>query len=87
MGAPRVFEDSLDANPAFDISVEHLADQVDAVLAHDVGDAQVVIHDFVNRVERVLLVDDCVEQDTQSPYVLLFAAIWRSAENLRGGVI
>ena len=87
MSAPGVFENSLNANPAFDVTVEHLADQVDTVLAHNVRDTQVVIHDFVNRVERVLFVDNRVEKDAQSPDVLLFAAIWRPAKDLGGGIV
>lgn len=70
-----------------DVTVEHAADQVDALGAHREGDAQVVVHDLVDAVEGVLLVDDGVEEDTQRPDVLLFAAIWLSSQDLGGGVI
>lgn len=58
-----MLEYGLDTNPAVDVAVEHFPDQVDTVLAHDVGDAEVVVHDLVDGVEGVLLVDDGVEQD------------------------
>jgi len=34
-----------------------------------------MVHDLVDGVERVLLVDDGVEQDAESPDVLFLAAI------------
>lgn len=58
-----MLEHGLDTDTAIDIAVEHFPDQVDTVLAHDVGDAEVVVHDLVDGVEGVLLVDDGVEQD------------------------
>jgi hypothetical protein len=62
-------------NPATHISIEHCADQVNAVFAHDVGNAQIPIHDLVNAVEGVFFVDDRVQEDAESPDVLLFAAV------------
>jgi hypothetical protein len=46
-----------------------------------------VIHDLVDGVEWVLLVDDGVEQDTEGPDILLFAAVRQAAEDFGGGVI
>jgi hypothetical protein len=37
---------------------------MDAILAHDIGDSEVAIHDLVDAVEWVLFVDDGIEQDT-----------------------
>ena len=44
-----------------DVAVEHEPDQIDAGLGHDVGDAQVVVHDLVDAIERVLLIDNSVK--------------------------
>ncbi len=60
---PRMLTHSLNPDPPLHISVEHLADQINALLAHNVGYSQIVVHDLVDTVERVLLVDDGVEQD------------------------
>jgi hypothetical protein len=46
-----------------------------------------VIHDLVDRVEWVLLVDNGVEQDTEGPDVLLFATVGQATEDFGGGVI
>lgn len=47
-----------------DVTVEHSADQVDAVLREwKKGDSKGVIENFVDVVEWILLVDDSVEQD------------------------
>ena len=59
-GAPGVLEYILDCDPAGDVSVEHEPNEIDAVLAQDKGDAQVMVHDLVDAVEWVLFVDDGV---------------------------
>ena len=43
-----------------DIAIQHQPDQVDALLAHDPRNTQIMVHDLVNRVEWVLFVDDGV---------------------------
>ena len=50
-----------DANASLDVAVEHKADKVDTSLAKDIRHAEIVIHDFVNGVKRILFVDDGVE--------------------------
>lgn len=80
-GAPRMVQNSLYPNPAFDVAVEHLANQVDAILTHDVRDAQVMVHDLVDGVKRVLLVHNGVKQDAEGPDILLLATVRRSAED------
>ena len=57
---PRVVKNSLDANTPLDVPVQHLADEVNAVFAHDIRYAQVVVHDLVDAVEWVLLIHNCV---------------------------
>ena len=85
--SPRMLEHSLDANAPLDIPIEHLADKVNALFTHNVRHSQVMVHDFVDGVERVFLVDDGVQQDPQGPNILLFAAVGEAAEDFGGGVI
>ena len=87
LAAPWMIQYGLDADTPVHVAVEHLPDQVDTVFAHHIRHAEVVIHDLVNRVERILLVDNGVEQNPKSPDVLLFAAVWGTTENLRCSVI
>ena len=79
--------DLIDVVPLRDVPVEHAADEVDALLAKDEGDAQVAIHNLVDAVEGVLLVDDGVEEDAQGPDVLLFTTVRFASQDLGGGVI
>jgi hypothetical protein len=76
-----------DADALIDVAVQHPSDQIDARLAHDVRHAQVVVHDLVDAVERVFLVDDCVKQDAQCPHVLFFSAVGFAGEDFGGGVV
>jgi hypothetical protein len=69
------------------IPVEHAADEIDALLTHDERYAQVSIHNLVDAVKGVLLVDYGVEQDTQSPDVLLFTTIRLSSQDLWGSIV
>jgi hypothetical protein len=46
-----------------------------------------MIHDLVDVVERVLLVDDGVEQNSKGPYVLFLSAVGSSLKDLRRSVI
>lgn len=84
---PRMLRNSLDPNPPLHIPIKHLADQINALLAHNVRNPQIMVHDLVDTIERVLLVDDRVEQDAESPDVLFFAAVGEAAEDFGGGVI
>lgn len=58
--APRVIQHLFYCISLADISVQHIADQVDAVLAEYKRDAKVSIHDLINAVEGVLFVDNGV---------------------------
>ena len=53
-----MLEDIRNADSALDVTVQHLANQIKTVFAHDIWYAQVVVHNFVNTVEGVLLVDN-----------------------------
>lgn len=85
--APRVLDDLLDAVPRLDVAVKHTPDEIDAVLTHGKGDSQIAVHDFVNAVEWVLLIDNGIQQDTESPDVLLFTAIGFSSQDFWRSVI
>lgn len=69
-------QDLLDIYPSIQIPIQHLADQINACLAHDIGHTKISIHDLVDAVEWILLVYDGVEEDPESPDVLLFATVW-----------
>lgn len=69
------------------VSVEHAADEINTLVADRVWHPQVPIHDFVNAVKGVFLVDDGVEQNSQCPYVLFFAAIGVSCKDFRGRIV
>jgi 5-methylcytosine-specific restriction endonuclease McrBC regulatory subunit McrC len=77
----------ININPLVHIAIQHLADQINALVANRVRHAQVAVHDLVDAVEGVLLVDDGVQQDAQGPDVLLFAAVGLTCEDFGGGVI
>ena len=52
--------DLRNTQPTINISIQHAPDQINALLAHNPGNAQVVIHDLVDAVEGVFLVDEGV---------------------------
>lgn len=43
-----------------DITFQHAADEIDTLLAEYKGDAEVAVHNLVDAVKRVLLVDNGV---------------------------
>lgn len=69
------------------VAVQHAADEVDALGAHGKGNAQVQVHDLVDAVKGVLLVDDGVQENAQRPHVLRFAAIGLASQDFGGCVI
>jgi hypothetical protein len=82
-----MFQHLTDSNALINVTVEHQPDQINRRIAHDVGNAQVVIHDLVDTVKGVLLVDDGVKEDAESPYVLLLAAVRLAGEDFGSCVI
>jgi len=76
-----MLDNILDANPPLHVSIQHLTDEIQAVLAHHVRYTQVVVHDLVDAVERVLLVDDGIQQDTERPDVLLFTSVGQAPKD------
>lgn len=77
----------IDIEAARDVADQHAADQIDALLTHDEGDPQVAVHDLVDAVERVLLVDDGIQKDAQCPDVLLCSTIGLTSKNFRSSII
>jgi hypothetical protein len=73
--------------PLRDIAIQHHPDEVDALVANRVRHAQVAVHDLVDAVERVLLIDDGVQQNAQGPDVLLLPAVGLAGEDFGGGVV
>lgn len=61
---PGMGNDGFDVNSLVDFAVEHAANEVDGVFAHDVRDSEVAVHDFVNAVEWVFLVDNGVHENS-----------------------
>jgi hypothetical protein len=46
-----------------------------------------VVHDLVDAVEGIFLIDDGVQQDAESPYVLFFATVGTASEDFGGCVV
>lgn len=72
---PWVIQDLLYIQSLADVSIQHFTDKIYALFAQNVWNTQIVIHNLVNAVEWVLLIYDRVQQDTESPNILLFAVI------------
>lgn len=85
--APRMLQHLVDIKALGNIAVQHAADEINALFTKNEGYSKIAIHDLVDAVEWVLLVDDCVKEDAQRPYVLFFAAVWLSGKDFRGSVI
>lgn len=82
-----MLQNLVDIVSLFDVAIQHATDEVDTLIADCVRHTQVAIHDLINTVERIFLVDDGVEQDSESPYVLLFAIIRFAGKDFRCGVV
>lgn len=70
-----------------DIAVEHASDEVDALVAESERYAQITIHDLIDAVEWILLVDDGVKQDAECPNILLFATVRFASQHFRSCII
>lgn len=84
---PWMREHLVDVVPLGHVPIKHAANKVDAFFAHDERDAQIAIHNLVDTVKGVLLVDDGVEEDTQGPYVLLSTTIRFASQDLGRSII
>lgn len=73
--APWMVEHLCDIESLRHVAIEHISDEVDAVIADCVRHPQIAVHDLVNTVEWIFLVDDGVQKDTQRPNVLFLAVV------------
>jgi hypothetical protein len=80
-------QDVLDAQALGDVAVQHHADELDARLAHDPGHTQIAVEDLVYTIERVLLVDQRVQQNAERPHVLFLATVARALEDLGRSIV
>jgi hypothetical protein len=72
---PLVLQDLSNRNSLINIAVQHQSHQIDACIAHDIWNSEIVIHDLVDGVEGVFFVDDCVEEYAKSPDILFLASV------------
>lgn len=70
-----MLHDLRDRQPLVYVSFQHGLDQINVLLAHDPWDSEFTVHDLVDAIEWVLLVNDRVEKDPKRPHVLLFAPV------------
>lgn len=75
LSAPRMFFDLINSQSLVNVAVEHGLNEFDAILAHDPGNAELMIENLVDTVKWILLVDKGVKQDAKSPDVLFFATV------------
>lgn len=70
------------------VSIEHLSNKVDALFRErQVRDPKGMVQNLVNIVERVFLVDDRVEKDSQGPDILLLAPVRLTLQNLGCSIV
>jgi hypothetical protein len=77
----------VDCNSRIDVPIEHCTYQVNAIVAHHVGDSEIPVHDLIDTVKRILFVDDSVEKYAEGPDILLFAPVRLPSQDLRCCVI
>lgn len=70
-----------------EVAVEHTADEINTLVADCVGNPQITVHDLIDAVKRVLLVDDGVEKNTKGPNVLFLATIRFACQDFGGRII
>lgn len=87
-GHPWVVNHFRYRNSIVDVAVEHFANKIDAVLGEwQKGDSKGVIENLVDVVEWILLVNDSIEQNAQSPHILFLSAVGFALEDFRCRVI
>ncbi len=85
--APSMILNSANVQSFLNITIQHRLYQLDRRLGHDPGDAEFVVEDLVDAVEGVFFVDEGVEEDSEGPDVLFFAAVGFPLEDFGGGVV
>jgi hypothetical protein len=85
---PWMLEHLGNGQTVVDIAVQHLPNQINAGFREGKeGNAERVVEDLVDVVEWILLVDDGVQQDAQSPDILFLAAVRFTLKDLGGSVV
>jgi hypothetical protein len=72
---PLMLQDLSNSNPLINIPIQHQSHKINASIAHNIRYSEIMIHNLVDRIERVFFVDDGVEEDTEGPYILFFASV------------
>lgn len=70
-----------------DIAVQHSPDQFDASLADHVRHTQIMVHNLIDAVERILLVQDSIQQDAQGPDILTWTHVRFTGEDFWSCII
>lgn len=71
-----MFKDFSNGESVVNVAIEHRADEVNAIFRErKEGNAERVVKDLINVVERVLFVDNGVKENAESPDVLFLASI------------
>jgi hypothetical protein len=83
-----VFKHFGDSEAVVDVAIEHCSNEVNACFRErKEGYAEWVVEDFVDVVERILLIDNRIKENSQGPDVLFFASVRPALENFGGGVV
>lgn len=71
-----MFKHFSDGESVVNVAIEHRADEVNAIFRErKEGDAEGVVKDLIDVVERVLFVDNGIKENAESPDVLFLAPI------------
>lgn len=85
---PWMFNDLGNGQPFIHVPIEHFANQIDTVLRErQKRYPQWMVHDFVDIIKGVFLIDHRVQKNSKSPDVLLFTSVWSALKNFRSGVV
>lgn len=57
------------------------------MFTHDPWNAELTIHDLIDAIEGIFLVDKRIQEDSQRPHVLFFATVRLPLKNFRSGII
>lgn len=78
---------AFDVDSRVDIAIKHFADQVNAIFAHYIRNAELAVHNLVNAVEWILFVDDGIEENTKCPYILFLTTIRFASKDFGSSII
>lgn len=79
-----MFHNFGDGVSTINISIEHLLDQIDAILGErQIWNSQGMVENFIDVVEWVFLVNNGVQENTKSPNVLLFSSVRLALKDFR----